>query len=288
MPIRSPIVAGMFYPAHEAVCRREANSYLAQASSELDGGEIVGGVVPHAGWTYSGQTAAYLYAALRRQAPADTVVLFGAVHSWRVMMPSVFGSGKWRCPLGDLSVDEELAKEALRCAGGALVDDPSAHLEEHSIEVQLPFLACIYPETHILPIAVPPYSGADHLGSLVAGCAHRLGRRAVGIGSSDLTHYGPRYGLAPAGVGDAALRWVHQNDARILDLMVQLRAADVLAEAETHHNACGGGAVAAAIGFATELGARRGQLLHYTTSHEVAPMGPAADMVGYGAVAFLT
>lgn len=288
MPLRSPIVAGMFYPAHEAACRREVEAYLVQASCELDECEVMAGIAPHAGWTFSGLTAAHLYAPLGRQVPADTVVLFGAVHSWRVAMPSVFGSGRWRCPLGHMAVDEELAREVLRCGDGALADDPVAHLDEHSIEVQLPFLACIYPEALILPIAVPPMPGVDSIGALVAGCVRALGRKAVAVGSTDLTHYGPRYGLAPAGVGEGALQWIHENDARVLDLMVKLRGGDILGEVETHHNACGAGAVAATIGYATAMGATRGHIAHYTTSHEVSPVGPASDMVGYGAVVFMT
>lgn len=288
MPLRSPIVAGMFYPAHEAACRREVETFLAQASCALEGCEVVAGIVPHAGWTYSGLTAAHVYASLDRQHPADTVVLFGAVHSWRVVMPSVFAAGRWRCPLGHTAVDEELAQEVLRCGDGALADNPSAHLDEHSIEVQLPFLACVCPEARILPIAVPPMPDAGAIGTVVAQCVRALGRRAVAVGSTDLTHYGARYGLAPAGVGEGALQWIHENDARVLDLMVRLRGDDILSEVEAHHNACGAGAVAATIGYATAMGATRGQIAHYTTSHEVAPMGPASDMVGYGAVVFMT
>lgn len=288
MPVRSPIVAGMFYPAHEASCRREVEGYLAQATCDLAGCEMVGGVAPHAGWTFSGLATAHVYATLRRQTPPETVVLFGAVHSWRVGAPSVFGAGRWRTPLGALSVDEELAQEVLQAANGELLDSPEAHLDEHAIEVQLPFLARVCPEARILPIAVPPVAGADGIGALVAACARGLGRRTVAIASTDLTHYGPRYGLVPAGVGEGALQWIHANDARVLDLMAGLRGDAILDEVERHHNACGAGAVAAAVGFSAAMGATRGQVVYYTTSHEVSPVGPASDMVGYGAVVFVT
>jgi len=278
----------MFYPAHEASCRREVESYLAQVTCDLAGCQVVGGIAPHAGWTFSGLTTAHVYAALRQQTPPETVVLFGAVHSWRVLAPSVFGAGRWRTPLGALAVDEELAQNLLQAANGTLMDSPEAHLDEHAIEVQLPFLARVCPEARILPIAVPPEPSAEGIGALVAECARGLGRRAVAIASTDLTHYGPRYGLAPAGVGEGALQWIHANDARVLDLIAALKGADIVSEVERHHNACGAGAVAAAIGFASAMGATRGQVVHYTTSHEVAPVGPASDMVGYGAVVFVT
>jgi AmmeMemoRadiSam system protein B len=107
----------------------------------------------------------------------------------------------------------------------------------------------------------------------------------VSVGSSDLTHYGPRYGMAPVGTGQKALDWTRENDQRILDLIVQMRPQDVVEEAGSHYNACGAGAIAAAMGFAAESGATQGRILHYTTSYDVMPMGRPADMVGYGAVA---
>jgi hypothetical protein len=107
----------------------------------------------------------------------------------------------------------------------------------------------------------------------------------VAIASSDLTHYGPRYGLAPAGVGEAGLRWARANDARLLDLVASLRAAEVVPEAEARGNACGAGAIAAVIGLALEAGASEGRLLHYTTSYDSQPTGRPSDLVGYGAVA---
>jgi AmmeMemoRadiSam system protein B len=91
--------------------------------------------------------------------------------------------------------------------------------------------------------------------------------------------------LAPAGVGQTALDWTHENDRRVLALMASLDAEGVLREVKAHQNACGAGAVAAALAYAQEMGATEGLLLHYTTSHEVMPLGQARDLVGYGAVA---
>lgn len=243
--------------------------------------------MPHAGWSYSGPTAGRVFAALSAQDPPETIVLFGAVHRWGVRGASMYGSGSWRTPLGDLSIDVELAQEVLRSGGGAILDSPDAHAGEHSIEVQLPFIAHLFPGTRILPIAVPPSPDAHKLGAQVASAARTLGRRTLAIGTSDLTHYGPRYGLAPVGAGDQALEWVKKNDARLLDLTVQMRAAEVVEEAREHQNACGAGAIAASIAHAAELGATRGVVLDYTTSHEVMPVGRPTDMVGYAAIVFV-
>lgn len=286
MPVRYPTVAGMFYPGQAADCREQVQECLRDAPPADFLRPIYAGVVPHAGWAYSGPTAARVFAAVAAQGAPDTFVLFGAVHHWGVSRAALYGSGSWQTPLGDLPIDAELAAEMLRANGDLLVDQPHAHADEHSIEVQLPFVKYLFPQAHILPIATPPEVHTEQVGRAAARAAQALGRSAVAIGSSDLTHYGPRYGMAPAGTGEAGLRWARANDARLLDLAVQLKAAEVLHEAETHYNACGAGAIAAAIGFALEMGASEGRLLEYTTSYDAQPQGRPSDLVGYGAVVF--
>ncbi len=276
----------MFYPAHAAECRDEVLECLRDAASSAPPRPIHGGIVPHAGWTYSGPTAARVFAAIAAQGAPQTLVLFGAVHRWGLSHASAYGSGSWRTPLGDLAVDEELAAAALSASEGLLVDEPRAHEGEHSIEVQLPFVRHLFPEARILPIAIPPEAQPEQVGRKVAQAAVTLGRSAVAVGSSDLTHYGPRYGMAPAGTGEAGWRWTRASDARILDLAAKMQAEQVLREAATRYNACGAGAIAAAIGFAAELGASEGFLLEYTTSHDAHPMGRPSDLVGYGAMVF--
>jgi AmmeMemoRadiSam system protein B len=93
--------------------------------------------------------------------------------------------------------------------------------------------------------------------------------------------------MAPAGSGEPALAWTRTNDQRLLDLVTAMRMDEIVDEAERHHNACGAGAIAAAMGCAAELGAARGVLLDHTTSHQVRPLGPPSDLVGYGAVVFV-
>ena len=287
MPVRKATVAGMFYPADQRRC----SLAVEQALSGLAGiaeRRIVGGIVPHAGWVYSGRCAGHLFAALRDRAEApETVVLFGAVHTFGVDKASLYGAGSWRTPLGDLEIDHELAQAALaRDDESLLLDHPQAHNREHSIEVQLPFVKHIWPDARILPISISPVPESVRVGRIVAQAIQSLGRDIVVIGSSDLTHYGPRYGMAPAGTGKPALDWTHANDKRLLDQAAAMRPVEVLHEARAHHNACGAGAIAATIACCAQLGAGQGQLLCYTTSHEVRPSGPAGDLVGYGAVAY--
>lgn len=287
MPIRATTVAGQFYPSNRAECTRAVEKAMGQ-HQPLAEERVFGGIAPHAGWMFSGACAGFLFSALRDQAVSpETVVLFGAVHYPGVSTASLYGTGAWRTPLGDLAVDAELARAVLKSdQDGLLVDDPHAHAHEHSIEVQLPFVRFCWPEARILPLAIIPSGSAEAVGRIVARSAQRLGREIVVVGSSDLTHYGPRYGMAPAGIGQPALDWTHANDRGLLDEAVAMRPEGVLRQASTQHNACGAGAIAATIACCRELGAEQGRLLHYTTSHEVYPMGSASDLVGYGAVAY--
>lgn len=292
MQTRYPVVAGMFYPADERACRREVQACLEQVRLQMAGqptltGAVLGGLVPHAGWVYSGPTAAHLFAALAAQGAPETVICFGAVHHWGVERASLYGAGQWQTPLGPLEVDAELAQAALAHSEAPWVDRPAAHEDEHAIEVQLPFVRHLWPQARILPIAMPPIAEAIEVGRALAAVAKGLGRRTVALASSDLTHYGPNYGLAPAGAGAPAIAWAHENDRPLLDRACALDAQGVLLQAATRHSACGAGAIAAAITYAQTLGATQGVLLHYTTSYEVRPTGRATDLVGYGAVAFV-
>jgi len=287
MLVRTPSVAGMFYPAGEAACRREVAEYLGSIEPANIQSPILGGVVPHAGWAFSGRTAAHVYSAMNTQGAPETIVLFGAVHSWGVTTASVYGQGRWRSPLGYLDIDEELAEAISQQGAGLIADQPAAHDNEHSIEVQLPFIEYLFPDAHILPIAMPPLRIAPEVGRVVAQAAHKLGRKAPALASSDLTHYGPRYGFAPAGIGEQALEWTKANDKRLLDRVIEMHSSEIIEEAHVHHNACGAGAIAAAMAYAAELGATRGVLLHQTTSYDVMPTGRPSDMVGYAAVVFI-
>ena len=125
--------------------------------------------------------------------------------------------------------------------------------------------------------------------SLTRKCVS-TGATIVAIGSTDLTHYGPRYGFTPMGVGSESLQWAHEvNDRQFIDLAVGLEPERLLANALENGNACGPGAAAAAVSAAKRLGARKGVLLAHTNSNEVMlrEMGTASrDSVGYAAIVF--
>jgi hypothetical protein len=281
MEMRKPS-ASHFYPA---ACGPAAESFLRDFEPPAEPARILAGIVPHAGWQYSGAVAAQVFAAVRAKMRPSTFIILGAVHRW-AGVNGVYARGAWETPLGDVAVEEDLAARILAETPDWTVDDPQVHSGEHSIEVELPFVKYLFPEARVVPIAVNPDSRAVPLGRRIGEILKESGVPAVVIGSSDLTHYGEPYGFTPAGSGPIAHRWMQENDARILRLIERMNAAEVTDEALRHHNACGAGAIAATVAAAEAMGARHGHLLRYTTSYEVVPEGRFRFAVGYAGVLF--
>ncbi|MFZ2148477.1 MAG: AmmeMemoRadiSam system protein B [Sedimentisphaerales bacterium] len=291
MQKRKPIVAGQFYPGQHDPCIDEINECIdAGTLSESLPATIVAGIVPHAGWTFSGSLAALVFSAIKQQhEKVHTFVIFGAAHGYFGQSPAVYDRGSWITPLGEAAIDEELADAVL--SAGTVVSDNDAHRAEHSIEVQVPFVQYLFPGAKILPILVPPREQAVALGKSVGKVINKdEHKKIVCIGSTDLTHYGPRYGFTPMGVSADALKWADSvNDQKFIDLALELEPERLLASAAENCNACGPGAAAAAIAAAKRLGKTEGLLLAHTNSNEVMlrEMGTtSADSVGYAAIVF--
>ncbi len=291
MQTRKSIVAGQFYPGQHDACIDEINDFIdAIASNESLPETIVGGIVPHAGWTFSGSLAALVFSAIRQQhEKVHTFVIFGAAHGYFSAVPAVYDRGFWETPLGEVPVDEDLADQVLDA--GPCESDCSSHRNEHSIEVQIPFIQYLFAGAKVLPVLVPPSEQAITLGENVGEIISRNeNKKIVCIGSTDLTHYGPRYGFTPKGVGRDALQWVDSvNDKKFIDFALKLEPQALLASAAENCNACGPGASAATIAAAKKLGSKKGLLLAHTNSNKVmlSKMGTSsADSVGYAAIIF--
>ncbi len=283
MATRSADFAGSWYPGRASECRREIEEF-SRSSIPCPSGEMVGGIVPHAGWVFSGKIACNVIRCLSEQSSADTIVLFG-----RHLHPSsksyIMAEGAWATPLGDLAVDQELGKELL-AEFPFVAETPTRYDQDNTIELQLPFIKHYFPEAMILPLGVPPAPGSLRIGERAAEICRDMGRKALVVGSTDLTHYGHNYGYAPKGSGKPAVDWVkNENDKRLVDLILKMDAEEVIRESLTHHNACCSGAVAAAIAAAKKLGAREAQKLFYATSYDVRPDN---SFVGYVGVVFVS
>lgn len=284
--IREATFAGSWYPADAAGCEREIRRFLAGRTE--DGpraeGALVGGVVPHAGWVYSGQIACRTIERLRRGADPepDGVVIFG-MHLPPGAPNVLMAEGAWETPFGPLPVAEDLAAE-LRARFPFRVESPARAAPDNTIELQLPFVKYFYPAVRILPLGVPPDEGTLGLAAEVVAAASRLGMRIQVLGSTDLTHYGPNYGRLDHGRGAAAVDWVRrENDRRLIEALCALDPRRVIAEALAHENACCPGAAAAAVEAGRRLGAWRADVVGYATSYD---RQPADSFVGYVGVVF--
>ena len=291
MQARKPVVAGQFYPGQHDSCLSTIHKCFEAINISKPLPEtIVAGIVPHAGWTFSGDLAALVFSAIKQQhEKVNTFVIFGAAHSYFGSSPAVDNRGVWATPLGEVVIDEELADAIL--STGPAVNDPSAHLSEHSIEVQVPFVQELFAGAKIVPVLVPPTEQAIELGTQVGEIiSQQEGKKIVCIGSTDLTHYGPRYSFAPMGTGKNALVWAKKvNDKKFIDLTLELKPEELLASAVKDGNACGPGAVAATVAAAKKLGCKQGLLLGHTTSNEIMlqKMGTtSAEAVGYAGIVF--
>ncbi|MBN1787209.1 MAG: AmmeMemoRadiSam system protein B [Sedimentisphaerales bacterium] len=293
MSVRRPIVAGQFYPATEKQCRAEIEACL--AARPLGGiqlpGKIAAGIVPHAGWTFSGDLAGMVFSAIKKvEGEIDTFVIFGAVHSHFGTTVAVYDTGSWFTPMGEIKIDEELAK-AICEKSSAAKSNPDAHMYEHSIEVQIPFIQHLFEGAKIVPAMTPPAECVLEFGSDVAECIKGFPDKKIAcIASTDLTHYGPRYGFDPKGKGEAGIKWAKDiNDKAFIDLAIEMQAEKILNDSLVNQNACGPGAAAAAIATAKELGKSKGVLLAHTHSNEVMEKKygqSSSESVGYTAIVY--
>jgi AmmeMemoRadiSam system protein B len=290
MKTRKPIVAGQFYPADRSSCIEEINECLAARTLPKSlPKEIVAGIVPHAGWMFSGSLAAMVFSAVKQRHPdVHTFVIFGAAHGYYGDRPVLDDSNFWETPLGKAGIDEMLSNYLIEKR--IALHDSLSHKGEHSIEVQVPFIQHLFPKAQILPIIVPPNKQAIALGEALGGKELYGGKIIVYIGSTDLTHYGPRYGFTPMGLSRNGLDWAAKvNDKQFIDTALKLDPEGILAGAAENLNACGAGAAAAAVAVAKKTGKTEGMLLAQTNSNEVMQRKMGAysqDSVGYAAILF--
>jgi AmmeMemoRadiSam system protein B len=290
---RRPAVAGQFYADKKQACLDEIKNCVSARTLPRDlPSDLVAGIVPHAGWMFSGDVAAMVFNAVKKTSPkVDTFVIYGAVHWPYGKSAAVYNEGSWLTPLGEVAIDEETAEIIIEASGHAQANT-EAHQFEHSIEVQVPFIQYLFPEAKIVPVMVPPAEFAVELGRDAAEAisAKAGGKRIVSIGSTDLTHYGPRYGFDPMGTGEKGIDWAKKvNDQKFIDLAVAMRAEQILHTTSENQNACGGGAAAATVAGAKQLGRSKGICLAHTHSNEMMQKNfgqTSEESVGYAGIIF--
>jgi AmmeMemoRadiSam system protein B len=267
--IRRPVVAGQFYPQRAEALSQEVDGFLQAASVEAIAGDIRGLIAPHAGYLYSGHVAGCAYR-LIQGTPFENVVVVAPSHRTAFAGASIYHRGGYQTPLGIVPVNSSLATDIMT-RSDRLNYYPQAHTQEHSLEVQLPFLQRSLGPFQLVPIVMGDQD-LDTCRMLADALASALqGKNALLVASSDLSHY-------------------HSSDrARSLDGVI-LKAIGAFDPEELHRSlragqgeACGGGPMVAVMMAARRMGATGAQVLKYADSGDVS--GDHDQVVGYVAAA---
>jgi MEMO1 family protein len=256
---RAPAVAGAFYPADPDRLARDVAGFL---RSDAPPAPALGVLAPHAGYVYSGAVAGATYA---RVAVPERVVVLCPNHTGLGALAALWPDGRWRTPLGAVPIDAELTAALRECP--LVEEDRAAHLQEHALEVQLPFLQALRPDLTLAALCLGPLSAAEAeaLGRALAAALRR--RPALVVASSDMSHYLP---------AETARRL----DQRALERLLALDPHGLHDVCRREHiTMCGVVPATVMLAAARELGARRAELVRYANSGDV--NGDHRRVVGY-------
>jgi AmmeMemoRadiSam system protein B len=266
--VRAPAVSGRFYPGTPRELEGAVRGLIAQVADAVPG-PARGALAPHAGYLYSGFTAACVFA---RLTIPPLVVILAPNHTGVCRAPaggSVWEAGAFRTPLGDVTVDDQFAR-ALLAVSPLLAPDHEAHRDEHAIEVLLPFLRVLRSDVRIVPVVLAwdSWKKCQALGLALAQLVRQWSEPVLLLASSDLNHY------ESAAVSQA-------KDEAALSALAALDGEELLARCARDSISMCGRAPAAAIAAATRaLGAARGTIVDYRHSGWVT--GDETAVVGYG------
>ncbi len=265
--LREPAVAGQFYGSEPEKLSAELDDLIPVRGS---GSFFYGALVPHAGYMYSGKTAGAVYAKI---ALPPAVILLGPNHTGMGSPGAVWARGAWKTPLGDVGVDSFLA--------GKLIDDSflfredyDAHLTEHSLEVQLPFLKYLRNDIKIVPISLGAFSYGDceRAAESISSVLSENPMRAAVIASSDMSHYEPE-------------KTARKKDSAAIDAMLAMDARSLYDSVRNQNiSMCGYIPAVILIQAVKTLGSSKAELIEYTTSARAS--GDFSSVVGYCGMVF--
>ncbi|WP_304224872.1 AmmeMemoRadiSam system protein B [Gracilinema caldarium] len=275
MRVRKPVLPSGWYPqtpaSIETFISRVRASYSSQKFNEQD---AIACIVPHAGWTFSGSIA--LSALLSLKKDPETIVVLGG-HLGPSQQPLMLMEDGAETPFGIFPIDvsfRNILLEKIQCKADVFQDN--------TVEVQLPFLHYLFPESQLLWMRMPANMISYELGKTIAAIAAAHHKDIRVVGSTDLTHYGPNYDFTPMGDGETAYQWVtKENDASFIKAILAMDRETVLQKATNDLAACSVGAVLGIMGFGELNKTLKPELLAYGTSRDVY----ASDsFVGYASI----
>lgn len=268
--IRKSVIAGSWYPGNPAILRTDIERFFHRVTDQDIDGEVVGLIVPHAGYVYSGQVAAYAYKKIRGKA-FDAVIVIGPSHRTHFNGVSVYNKGGYETPLGVVPVDVSLANRIMS-QSGTIAYIPAAHLHEHSIEIQLPFLQVALGEFRFVPFVMGDQSrqACEIMAESIIAAVGK--QKVLVVGSSDLSHFHSY---------DKATKLDHVAISHVVKMDGQGLLRDL---GNNVCEACGGGPMVAAMMVSQKLGAETAAMLKYANSGDVA--GDKKSVVGYASAVF--
>jgi len=263
--IRESVIAGSWYPGDPQRLTQDIKGYLQRVPPQQLEGEPIAVIAPHAGYIYSGQVAAYAYK-LVEGTRYDLVAVVAPSHRAYFKGASVYARGGYRTPLGVVPIAEGVADELMKHSA-LITFVPQAHAQEHSLEIQLPFLQVVLGDFKLLPIVVGEkdlYTCEEISKALVKVLR---GKKVLLVASTDLSHFHP-YGKAVE-LDQVVLGCVEEFDPEGLSKALHQGRCE----------ACGGGPTVAVMLAAQALGADSARVLKYANSGDVT--GDQSSVVGY-------
>ena len=263
--VRQPAVAGQFYRGTTEGLTEQVSLYIHDLPRE----RVIGAVSPHAGLMYSGQVAGLVYSKIEFP---DTFVLLGPNHTGLGNAVSLMSEGSWEIPTGLFEIDQSLAFKIYKFAQPIVSIDEKAHMFEHSLEVQLPFIAFFKKNVKIVPISIMHVSvdECELLGRAIAEAIRDTDYQVTIIASSDMSHYLP---------ADRAREFDFMAIERILELDPKGLYNTVVAH---RISMCGYLPVTTMLFASLELGAKKAELLKYSNSGDI--NGDYDQVVGYAGI----
>lgn len=263
--VRKPAVAGQFYTSDPKRLRDQLETFVNTADKKM---KVCGAIVPHAGYIYSGAVAGSVYA--RINIP-ETVVILGPNHHGLGSKAALYPPGEWLTPLGNIGINQQLSTE-IRSSSSLVEEDGTAHLYEHSIEVQVPFLQYLNPDVSIVPLCLgfTDFSSCKSLGLSLATAISAYRKEVLIIASSDMSHYQPAEVARHEDL--LAIQEVLNMNPEGLYSIVTGRGISM----------CGIIPATVMLVAAMALGASKSELIRYATSGEVS--GDFEQVVGYAGV----
>jgi AmmeMemoRadiSam system protein B len=280
--IRFATAAGRFYPGTEVQLRKTLDELLKKVPDEKIDGEIVAGVAPHAGYIFSGQVAAYTHKLLKN-VEFDTIVIIGHDSHIPGVIAFVSPADAFETPLGQVPLDRAMIDEMCKLEP-RIRKNQNIHRDDHTIEVQLPFLQFLEKKFSLVPLLFgePTVENCQTLAKVIVSAASN--KKVIVLASTDLSHY-PAYEVAKR-IDQETLESIASMNVNTLFDTAHKIMSQVGRSQEVQTSICAIGGVGTAICFAQKLGASRARILKYTNSGD-SPAGGKDNVVGYGSVIML-